>query len=76
MFSISLFGTISVFIPGSKTFLCIPESAVDPAAINPNGSKAILANIQITFFINVSAFYSNGQRSLARTSPDCASLNN
>ena len=75
MFSISSFDIISVFIRGSNIFLCIRESAVDPAAINPNGSAAILANIRITFLINVNAFYSSGKRSLARNSPDCTSLN-
>ena len=35
-----------------KIFLCIPASAADAAAVNPNGIKILLANVLITFFIN------------------------
>ena len=61
---ISSFDIVSVFVPGPESFLFIPESAVVPAAIKPNGNKSILANSRITFFNNVNIFYSNGPRSL------------
>ena len=36
--------------PDPKTFLCIPASAANAAAVNPNGIKTLLANAFITFF--------------------------
>ena len=39
MSSISLFDVISVVVPEFKIFLCIPASAADGAAVNPNGIK-------------------------------------
>ena len=39
MFSISLFDIISVVVPEPKILLCIPASAADAAAVNPNGVK-------------------------------------
>ena len=52
----SLFDIISVvdegwLCPDSKTFLCIPTSAADAAAVNLKGIKTLLANGLITFFV-------------------------
>ena len=49
MFSISLFDIISVVVPDPKIFLCIPASAAEAAAVNPNGIKTLLPNGLITF---------------------------
>ena len=56
--------------PDAKIFLCIPASAVDAAAVNPNGIKTVSANGLITFFINGNPVFGNGPRSLPRN-PDC-----
>ena len=49
MSSISSFDIISVVVfPDPKIFLCIPASAADAAAVNPNGIKRLLANSLIT----------------------------
>ena len=46
--SISSFDIISVVLwPDPKNFLCIPASAADAAAVNPNGIKTLLANGRI-----------------------------
>ena len=51
MSSISLFDIINVVIfPDPKTFLCIPASAADAAAVNLKGIKTLLVNGLITFF--------------------------
>ena len=42
---------ISVVFPDPNIFLCVPASAADAAAINPNGINTLLANEVITFFI-------------------------
>ena len=47
----SLFDMISVVFPDPNIFLCIPASAADAVAINPNGINTLLANGVITFFI-------------------------
>ena len=44
MSSISSFDIISVAIPDPKIFLCVPASAADAAATNPNGIKTLLLN--------------------------------
>ena len=56
MSSISSFDIISVvdkgrLCPDPKIFLRIPESAADPTAVNPKGTKTLLANGLIPFFI-------------------------
>ena len=51
-FSISSFDIISVVVPDPKIVLCIPASAANSAAVNPNGIKTLLANSLITFFVN------------------------
>ena len=42
--SISSFYIISNVLPDPKIFLCIPSSASDAAAVNPNGINTLLAN--------------------------------
>ena len=43
MSSISSFDIISVVVPEPRIFLCIPASAADAAAVDPNGIKTLLA---------------------------------
>ena len=59
-----------------KIFLCIPESAADAAAINPNGIKTLLANGLVTFFTSGNPVFNNGPRSLSRNPLDCITLDN
>ena len=62
MSSISTFDIIIVAILWSdpKIFLCIPVSAADATAVNPNGIKTLLANGLIHFFIiNSNPAFSN-----------------
>ena len=49
---ISSFEIIKVVVPEPSIFFCIPASAVDAEAVNPNGIKKLLANGLIIFFIN------------------------
>ena len=44
MSSISLFDVISAVFPDPNIVLCIPASAADAAAINPEGIKTLFAN--------------------------------
>ena len=54
---ISLFDIISVVAPDPKiSFLCIPESAADAAAVNLSGFKALLANGLLHFLLVVILF--------------------
>ena len=76
MSSISSFNIISAVVPDPKIFLCIPASAADAAAVNPNGIKTLLANGLTTFFINGNPVFSNGPRSLPRNPPYCIILEN
>ena len=76
MSSISSFDIISAVVPNPKTFLCIPVSAADAAAINLNAIKTLLGNGLITFFINGSPVFNNGPRSLPRNPPDYIILDN
>ena len=62
--------------PDPKTFLCIPASAADAAAVHSKGIKTLLANGLTTFFIKVNPVFSNGPRSLSRNTPDCTILDN
>ena len=41
MSSISSFDITNVILPDPKIFSCIPASAPDAAAVNPNGIKTI-----------------------------------
>ena len=76
MSSISSFDIIRVVVPDPKIFLCIPASSADATAVNPNGTKKHLAKGLIKFFISGKPVFSNGPRSLPRTSPDCTILEN
>ena len=49
-------------------FFCIPMSAADSPAINPNDIITFLANG--LFFIKNRIAFRNGQRSLRRSHPD------
>ena len=71
--SISSFDIISAVVREPKNFLCIPASAADDAAVNPNGIKALLANGLITFFHPV---FTNEPRSLPRNPTSCIILDN
>ena len=44
MSSIPSFNVISIVVPDSKIFLCIPASSADAAAVNSSGIKRLLAN--------------------------------
>ena len=66
----SSFDIISVVLHNPKIFLCIPASAADAPAVNPNGIKTLMANGLITFFINGNPVFSDGPRSLPRNPPD------
>ena len=56
----------------SKISLCIPGSAAaDACAVNPNGSKTLLANGFITLFVKGNPVFSYGPKSLPRNPPDC-----
>ena len=74
MSSIFSFDIISVVVPEPKIFLCIPASAADTLAVNPNGIKTLLANGRIIFFINSKPVFSNGPRSLPTNPVDCTIL--
>ena len=52
MSSILSYNIISVVVPDPKIFLYIPAFAADATAVDPNGTKTLLANGLITFFIN------------------------
>ena len=51
-----------------RFFLSIPASA---AAVNPRGTKMLLANGLTTIFINGKPVFSNGPSNLSRNPPDC-----
>ena len=53
-----------------KYFFCIPASAADAAAVDPNGIKTLLANGLVTFFITCNSVFNNGPRSLPKNPPD------
>ena len=51
-------------------------SAADPATVNPEGIKALLANGLITFFINGNPVFSDGPSNLLRNPPGCIIFDN
>ena len=59
---ISSFEIIKAVVAEPSIFFCIPASAADAAAVNPNGIKTLLANGLITFFINGNLVFNNGPR--------------
>ena len=66
---ISSFEIIRVVVPEPSIF-CIPASAADAAAVNPNGISTLFGNGLIAFFINGNPVFNNGPRSLPRNHPD------
>ena len=76
MSSISSFDIISAVVPEPKIFLYIPASAADAAAVNPNGTKTLLAHSLTRFFIKCNPVFTNGRRSLPRNLSDCIILDN
>ena len=56
MSSISSSDIISVVVPESKILFCIPASAADAAAVNPDGIKTLLDNGLIKFLLMVILF--------------------
>ena len=67
---ISSFETIKVVFPDPNTFLCIPASDADAAAVNPKGIKTLLASGLITFFINGNPVFKNGPSNLLKNHSD------
>ena len=68
---ISSFEIFKVVVPElSFFFFCIPASATDAAAVNPNGISTLLANALITFLISGNPVFHNRSRSLPRNPPD------
>ena len=59
-----------------RFLLCIPASAANAAAVNPNGSKTLLANGLITLFIKGNPVLRNGPKSLQRNHPDSIIFDN
>ena len=68
--------TKSDYVQMLRTFLCIPLSAADAAAVNSKGIKTLLANGYIPFFINGQPVFSNGPNNLPKNTPDCIILDN
>ena len=76
MSSISSYDIVSAVVPDPKIFLCIPASATDAAAVNPNGIETLLVNRLIAFLINGRPVFNIGPRSLPRNPPDYIILDN
>ena len=57
-----------------RAILCIPASAADAAAVNPNRIKRLLANGLSTLFIKGKPDFSNTPKGLPRVLPDCTIL--
>ena len=57
-------------MPDPNIFLWIAVSVGDPAAVNPNGIKMLLANGLTTFFLKGNPVFSNGPKSLPKNSPN------
>ena len=71
--SISSFEIINVATPDSNTFLRIPASAADSAAVNPSWIKRLLANDLSTVVVKGNPLFSNGDKSWF-VPPDCRIL--
>ena len=76
MSSISSFDMIRVVVPKPKIFLPIPAPAANAAAVNTNGSRALLDNSLIQFFNKGNPVFRNGPRSLPRNPFGCVILDN
>ena len=78
MLLISSFDIINVIerlLPNPNTFLCIPASAADAAAVYPKGINTLLANGLIIFDIKGNPVFSNGPSNVLKN-PDCIILDN
>ena len=62
--------------PDRNIFLWIAASIADSAAVNPNGTKLLLANGLSAVPIKGNPVFNNGPKSLPRNSPDCPVLCN
>ena len=67
---ISSFEIIKVVVPDRNISLCIPASAAYATAVNPKGTKTLLANGLTTFIVNGSPVFSNGPSNLPKNPPD------
>ena len=68
----SLFDIISVVVfPDPNIFLCIPASAAENAAVNPEGINTLLVNGVITFFVSGNPVFNKGPSNLPKNPPDC-----
>ena len=65
--SIFSFEIINVVMSDPKSLFCINTSVADTAAVNPNGTKTLLANSVSTFFINGQVTFLNGPRKLSNS---------
>ena len=72
--NISSFEIISVVMADPTIFLRIVACVSDPAAVNPNGIKTLLANGLSTFFIKGKPVFSNGPRRFLRNHSNCTIL--
>ena len=69
--SISSFEDINAVIPDPKYFYGIATSIADAASVNPNATRALLANGLNTFLVKAEPVFSNGPRGLTKNSTDC-----
>ena len=65
--SISSFKISNVVMSDPKSLFWINTSVADAAAVNPNGTKTLLANGVSTFFINGQVTFLNGARKLSNS---------
>ena len=73
---ISSLEIISVVKLDPNIFLWIAASVANAAAVNPNGSKTLLANSLSTFPVKGNPVFNNGPKSLPNDPPDCPILCN
>ena len=57
-------------LPDPNIFLCIPASAADAAAVNPNGINTLLANGFLTCFIKGNPVFDKGPSNLPKNPPE------
>ena len=65
--SISSFKISNVVMSDPKSLFWINTSVADAAAVNPNGTKTLLANGVSTFFINGQVTFLNGARKVSNS---------
>ena len=71
---ISSLEIISVVKLDPNIFLWIAASVANATAVNPNGSKTLLANSLSTFPVKGNPVFNNGPKSLPNDPPDCPIL--